>query len=197
MNLKSGLIGIFVLISLLGYGQEELFLADSVILGNDAEFDFVTVSDKDPNKAAMLSAILPGLGQAYNDQVWKIPIIYGGAAIFAHFIRYNHRLYHTFRTAEIAIRDSREDTINPFEEVAPGRFGAANITRNRENYRRNRDFMMIMAGVFYLVNIAEAHIAAHLKEFDVNESLSLAVRPTIQNTPLFSRSTGVSFVITF
>ena len=36
-----------------------------------------------PAKAAFYSAVLPGLGQAYNKRYWKIPLVYGaiGASI--------------------------------------------------------------------------------------------------------------------
>ena len=171
---------------------------DSGFLFQDDSVEFFnSVSELDPNKAALYSAVLPGLGQIYNKQIWKVPIIYAGAITFAHFIQYNHELYNQFRTAEIAVGDSRVDTINPFEEVAPGRFSQQSISRNREAFRRNRDFLIILAAATYLIQIAEAHIAAHLKEFDVNETLSVSVHPSIQTSPLFSRSTGLSVVLSF
>ena len=158
---------------------------------------FQTLVQNDPNKAALYSAILPGLGQVYNKQAWKVPIIYGGAIAFAHLINFNNDLYHQFRTAQISVIDSDENTINPFEAESPGNYSSTNISRLTENFRRNRDFMIILAGAFYLVNIAEAHIAAHLKEFDVNRALSLSIEPSIQSSPLISRTTGLSLVIRF
>ncbi len=177
--------------------QDRVEVDSNFLNMSDSAIFFNSKVSLDPNKSALLSAVLPGLGQAYNGQYWKIPIIYGGGMIFAHFIKYNHDLYNQFRTAEIAVKDNRTDTVNPFDAVSPGRYGESSITRNREAFRRNRDFLIILASAFYLVNVAEAHIAAHLKEFDVNESLSLSMRPSIQPTSLFSRSTGVSLVITF
>lgn len=152
----------------------------------------------DPLKAALYSAILPGLGQAYNGQHWKIPLIYGGGIAFLHLIRQNHRLYNQFRSAKLAITGIGSVTAtNPFEPYAPGVYSESSINRNAERYRRDRDYMIILAGAFYLLNIAEAHIAAHLKEFDINDELSLKIQPSINNTHLFSRSGGLSITLRF
>ena len=179
------------------YGQNRIEVDSAFLNMPDSVIFFNSLTSQDPNKAALYSGVLPGLGQAYNGQYWKIPIIYGGGMIFVHFIIYNNELYNQFRTAEIAVNDSREDTVNPFEAAAPGRFAERSISLNKEAFRRNRDFLIILASVFYLINVAEAHIAAHLKEFDVNRSLSVSMRPSIQSTSLFSRSAGLSLVITF
>jgi hypothetical protein len=50
-----------------------------------------------PATAALYSAALPGLGQAYNKKYWKIPIVYGGAVVVGYFIGYNHQLYKQYR----------------------------------------------------------------------------------------------------
>lgn len=168
-----------------------LFMQDTAVF-------FDSQSQIDPLKAALYSAILPGLGQAYNGQHWKIPLIYGGGIAFFHFIRQNHRYYNQFRSAKLALSGIGSVTAtNPFEPYAPGVYASSAIDRNTERYRRDRDYLMILAGVFYLLNIAEAHIAAHLKEFDINEELSLRIRPSIQNTQLFSRSGGIAITLTF
>lgn len=178
--------------------SEERIKIDSAFLfmQDTAEF-FVGLSKIDPVKAALYSAALPGLGQAYNGQYWKIPLIYGGLMGFAHMINRNNKLYNQFRSAQIAISSRRPDLENPFDEFAEGVYSEASINRNAERFRRNRDYMMILAGAFYLINIAEAHIAAHLKEFDINEELSLKLTPSLQSTPLFSRSAGLSLTLRF
>ena len=63
-------------------------------------------------KSAMLSAVLPGLGQINNKQAFKVPFVYAGFLGFAHFINENNKLYHTFRNAYLATTDNRTDTEN-------------------------------------------------------------------------------------
>lgn len=170
--------------------------ADSVFLSRSPSDNIETiesVSMLDPNKAAMLSAVLPGLGQAYNNQYWKIPIIYGGGIVLGHYINYNHRIYHEFRTALIAEADNDETTINPYE----GRYSRTNLTRFRDVFRRNRDYLMIISAAYYLLNIVDAHVSAHLHEFEVNDNLSINIHPSIQPTPLFSHAVGVSVSFQF
>lgn len=177
--------------------QETTLIDSTFLFTPDSVQFFQSLSTKDPNRAALLSAILPGLGQAYNGDYWKIPIIYSGIVVVGHFINYNHQWYNSFRTNLIAEVDQDPSTLNRFNLVAEGRFLESALTRNRDAFRRNRDFLMIWAGVLYMLNIAEAHIAAHLKEFQINEELSLKFEPSIESTPLFSQAFGLSMSLKF
>lgn len=149
------------------------------------------VSKLDPNKAALLSAALPGLGQIYNGEFWKLPVIYGGGLIIGHFIYYNHDLYNTFNYAMIADVSESPFINNPFP-----RFNRASLQRNRDFYKRNRDFMIIVGVAYYMLNIVEAHISAHLKEFNVNEDLSLKFKPSIEPIPYSGQVIGVGIALT-
>ncbi|MEM9895263.1 MAG: DUF5683 domain-containing protein [Bacteroidota bacterium] len=172
--------------------QETTVLKDTVVLDDfeDAQL-FTEVSQLDPQRAALLSAILPGLGQAYNKQYWKVPIVLSGMIVFGHFIDYNNRIYNGFRNAVVT---EQSQGINPYSSLISSRDG---LVRNRDLFRRNRDFLMILGSVFYILNIVDAHVSAHLDEFNVNDDLALGIKPTIQQTPLFSRAMGVSFVLSF
>ena len=57
--------------------KTEVLVAKDTVQSND-------IDPLTPAKAAFYSAILPGLGQAYNKKYWKIPIVYigMGAGIF-------------------------------------------------------------------------------------------------------------------
>ena len=164
--------------------------ADSLFLNSDlSQIETIkTVSELDPNKAALLSAVLPGLGQAYNNQYWKIPLIYGGGLIIGHYINYNNQIYNEMRNSLIAEVDSDPNTVNPYKD----RFQETALTRNRDAFRRNRDLLILIGAAFYLLNVVDAHVSAHLNEFDVNDNLSLKVSPSIQSTPLFSQALGFS-----
>lgn len=167
--------------------------ADSAFVGRKGIDEIETISSKDPNRAALLSAVLPGLGQAYNNQFWKIPLIYGGGVMLGHYIRYNHVIYNEFRNAVIAEQDGLESTVNPYNE----RYAETAITRFRDVFRRNRDLLIILTAAFYMLNIVDAHVSAHLHEFEVNDQLSMRVMPSIQTTSLQSRAIGLSLSINF
>jgi len=149
---------------------------------------FTEISTLNPKKAAILSAVIPGLGQVYNKQYWKVPLIYGGGLIIAHYIRYNDRLYQSFRSSYLASVDADPGTVNKYPNI-----DQASLEVNAENLRRDRDYLMIIGGLFYLLQIVDAHVSAHLHEFTINEELSVGFEPTVQPSPYESGTIGVSF----
>src|SRR5476651_1492978 len=42
-------------------------------------------SNHSPHKAVMHSLLIPGWGQIYNHQVWKVPVIYGVLGTLAYY----------------------------------------------------------------------------------------------------------------
>lgn len=167
-------------------------ITDSTFIETDEDIQlFEEVSELDPQRSALLSAMLPGMGQAYNKQYWKVPIIYGGLAAFGHFIDYNNKLYHAFRNATIAEANGE---INPFEGTAST---SDILTRNSDSFRRNRDYLIILGSVFYLLNIVDAHVSAHLDEFNVNDGLGISFEPSIQQTPMYTQVVGASIILKF
>ncbi len=129
-----------------------------------------------PRKAALYSAVLPGLGQAYNGKPWKIPIIYGGLITMSYLIILNDDRYRFFLRATEAVRRGEANPLEGF----PG-FNrletAEQLGRARETNRRNRDFMIILIAGLYGLNIMDAIADAHLIEFDINPDLSMDLKP--------------------
>ncbi|MGK7388963.1 MAG: DUF5683 domain-containing protein [Candidatus Cyclobacteriaceae bacterium M2_1C_046] len=128
----------------------------------------------DPKKASLYSAALPGLGQAYNKSYWKIPIVYGGFVALYFTVDYYHEYYNRFRKDLFAEIDDNPLTINQSGHSVD------NLRRLVEDTRRERDFYLIITGVFYFLQIAEAHIDSHLKEFKLNPELRVSVEPQVR-----------------
>ncbi|MBU2913091.1 MULTISPECIES: DUF5683 domain-containing protein [Reichenbachiella] len=169
--------------------DQQIIHEDSLFLETAGIESFRSKSTLDPNKAAMYAAVLPGLGQVYNKQYWKLPILYGGAIMIGHFIKYNNDYYNAFRNAWIAETDGDESTVNPFPA-----FSANSLQRNAEKFQRDRDFMIIIGVAYYLLTIVDAHVAAHLIEFDINDELSFL--PSYQHQTQYTvRNVGMSLVI--
>lgn len=193
MMRNSILLLAFVFLSYFSHAQDRHTLNyDSAFAEADENAElFSEVSDLDPQRAALLSAVLPGLGQIYNHQYWKVPIIISGMMVFGHYINYNNKVYHSLRNAALS---NKSAGINPYENVMST---TEALVRNRDIIRRNRDFMLVLGSAFYLFQVVDAHVSAHLDEFAVNKDLALRVEPSIESTPLFSQAVGVSLVLSF
>lgn len=187
-----------VLVSFLLIGCLISNAQDRPVLLTDSSFSeleddgqlFQEVSDLDPQRAALLSAVFPGLGQIYNKQYWKVPLVFSGMIVFAHYIGYNNKIYNSFRNAALTVNSGG---VSPYNTVV----SLDGLVRNRDNFRRNRDFLIVLGSAFYLIQIVDAHVSAHLDEFIVNKDLAINIRPSIQSTPLFSQAVGVSLVLNF
>lgn len=161
------------------------------------EPEIETFQSKDPyhspRKATIYSAILPGLGQAYNEKYWKIPIIYAGAAGVAYSITFNHKNYLNFRNALFAERDGDPNTINPFR--IQRNLTEEQINRRIENFRRDREYSIVFGAVLYALNIVDALVDAHLREFDLSEDLSIKFGPTMNHSTLAGLNAGFGLTL--
>jgi len=147
---------------------------------------------KDPRVATLLSALVPGAGQAYNEKIWKIPIIYGGIGATAYFVEFNNRRYQLFREA-LEIRRNPDDT-RP--DIFPN-LNEDGMVRNVNYWRRNRDLCYMIFGIIYALNIVDAQVDAHLSGFDVSDDLSLEIKPSYENLYAGSNVIGLSFKLKF
>jgi hypothetical protein len=150
-----------------------------------------------PSKAALYSAVLPGAGQLYNKNgYWyKIPVIYGGFAVFGYLVvEYNQR-YLEMRNYERYLSDS-----NPSNDaLIPAQFAGQtvdNFGARKDDFRRDRDYNIILASMWYGFQIAEAVVTAHLKPFDVSDDLSLRIKPTSFPTAT-GTTAGLGLVLEF
>ena len=119
-----------------------------------------------PARAAFYSAVLPGLGQAYNKQYWKIPIAYGGLATTIYFYVKNDREYDRFRNAFKRRLAGFED--DEFFGVVTDN----GLIEAQRFYQRNKEISILVTVGVYILNIVDANVAAHLRQFNVNEDLS-------------------------
>jgi hypothetical protein len=142
-----------------------------------------------PKKAALYSAVLPGLGQAYNKKYWKIPLVYGGFAAFGYFIDWNNNFYKTSKNAYRDLSDGDEST-NSYLKLKQIKYYDLNnptdvenlkrgLLRSQDYYRRNRDLLVILTIAFYGLNIIDASVDAHFFNWDISDDLTLNWQPTI------------------
>jgi len=143
----------------------------SVVL---AKKDSVTKAKHDPRKATIRSAIIPGWGQAYNHEYWKIPIVYGALSIPAATFVYNNNWYHRTRDAyNILVNHGDTNAIYPrLKGISP-----ESLQYYRNSFRKDRDYSVLFFLLAWSLNIVDATVFAHLKDFDVSRDLSLHIQP--------------------
>ena len=148
-----------------------------------------------PSRAAFYSAVLPGLGQAYNKKYWKIPIIYAGMATGVYFYIQNDKDYDRFRSAYKRRLAGFTDDEFWGEGVNPI-ISNDRLIDAQKSAQRNKDLSIVVTVVFYLVKIIDANVDAHLKQFNVSDELSL--EPTIELNPIHIETNyGMSLKYTF
>lgn len=117
---------------------------------------------KDPWKAVLYSALLPGAGQFYNKSYWKVPVIAGLGGYFVYeYIRNNNKF--------IEYRDLYQNSQNSGNPS-----GDPQLQALREFYRDQRDNFIIYSLILYVVNLIDAYVDAQLYDFDVSEKVKLS-----------------------
>jgi len=170
-----------------------LILVSCPSLTEAQKADSVSTINKRANKAALMSALLPGLGQAYNKSYWKIPVLYAGLGTLVYFARTNNEDYQKYYQA-YKYRLDGDSTTNDTENP---NLSNEDILVRKDYYRRNRDLSYILIGVVYVLNIVDAYVDAQLKEFDISDNLSLRTSPWISPSLDGKQMAGVTLRLSF
>lgn len=147
-------------------------------------------------KAALRSAIIPGWGQAYNKKYWKIPIVYGALAIPVATFIYNKNWYEKTRYAYQVkyYNDTSLVTNLPTDDIDPQLLPLSTQSTRiyRDEFRKNMDFSILAFILLWGLNVADAAVDGHLKSFNVNEDLSLKIKPGY--SPI-AQTNGLSLIL--
>ena len=140
-----------------------------------------------PAKAAFYSAILPGLGQAYNGSYWKIPLAYAAIGIPMYFYIDNNNQYNRYR-------DAFKRRLAGFEDDEFfGILTDDNLIDAQKLFRENRDLSLLLTIAGYVLNIIDANVEAHLNQFSITDDLSMQMQPSqIQNFSTGQTAFGLS-----
>jgi hypothetical protein len=163
------------------------------------------IEDSRPKKATLMSAVLPGLGQVYNKRYWKVPIIYlfiGATAVFAYD---NYQLRNAFSNQYKDMIKSGKSVSDPFivQDIYGKEYDLTGATQDnvkfyRDQAQRQRDFNIILMLAVYAMNIIDANVDAHLREFEINDNLTLKIKPDLRMTPdLYNQQIGLALQLNF
>ncbi len=145
-----------------------------------------------PQKAAFLSAIIPGMGQVYNKKIWKVPIIYGGFISLGYLIRRNSKEYKLWRQAYI---DYPNYNLNVSYQLT-----LEQINLGKDFYKRQKELSIIGTVGFYILQIIDATVDGYLFTWSVGDDLSLKVEPTVSPDnyfPNFENSFAIRACLSF
>ena len=123
-----------------------------------------------PGKSTVYSILLPGLGQAYNGEYWKIPVYWAGLLGSTHFYLLNRKNYQRYKWI---YKQATED------ENYDGPVTAENAQYYRNIYRRYRDYSIVAIAGFYLLQVIDANVFAYMQDFEVSDELSVKISPTV------------------
>ena len=168
-----------------------------------------------PHKATIYAMVLPGLGQIYNHQYWKLPILYGGIAATYYAINWNGDMYKKYKGAFIDYiqyldfknNGGTEPETKRWEKIYIGdvteftqtqqEWFKNTLKNKKDSYKRDRDLMYIVMGGIYALNIIDATVFAHFYDFDISDDLSMGIVPTMQHSEVAGNSVGLNCTIRF
>lgn len=155
--------------------------------------DYKPYDPLSPARAAFYSAVVPGMGQAYNGKYWKIPIVYTALGVGVYFYLNNDDQYHRYRDAYKSRLSGRNDDEFSSETGQPILTNEALIDAQKF-YQRNKELSLLVIAGMYALNIIDANVDAHLQQFNVDENLAL--KPAL-NYDHFSGKTGYGLSLNF
>ena len=157
-------------------------IASYIYFIGDAAVNYSTNQVSSVNKATTLSTICPGAGQIYNKSYWRVPIVIGGFATTIYCIDWNNRGYQRFKKAYRLRFDYDQNPSsypNGSQDEFGGRYASSFLKNLRNSYRRNRDLCIILTAGIYLLQIMDAHVDAHLRDYDISDDLSVDISPML------------------
>jgi hypothetical protein len=157
------------------------YVAPNEVVSGSIMTDTTSRRVHSPGLAALMSAVVPGLGQVYNKKYWKVPLIYGGFAGGFYLNRQLHDRYLMYKNAyknekTKYLGSSIPDTV--VFRIQGGFFSPTDVVTYRNKYRRLQDLTTIGLAVWYCMNIIDASVDAYFFNFDMSDDLSLHVMPS-------------------
>ena len=158
----------------------------------DGAVNFERGKYPNPAKSTVYSILLPGLGQIYNGEAWKLPLYYGLMAGSVHFLVDNDVQYRRWKWIH-NMATTEDDTVE--RPPQPGE----TAKYYRDVYRRYRDYSILAVVVSYLLQVIDANVFAYMQDFEVTDEIAFRMEPSLipqtgfAQTPAVGMSIGLRF----
>lgn len=139
--------------------------------------------------------MIPGWGQITNQQVWKVPLVYGLLGGIVYYSIDVNRQYKDYRAAYYNANSEAHDDerFGPTPDYLQGVSNLDNLRTNRNKLRNRRDLVYVGIGLVYGLNVIDAYVFAHMRSFDVSDDLSMA--PKLGPSILATGDPGVTLSV--
>jgi hypothetical protein len=172
--------------------ETETFMTDE-----DLELEEKAKLRHSPKKAALLALACPGLGHIYNKKYWKLPIVYGALGGMGFWVGTNIKNLNGYTNALKAQLGDPPDNTASYNDVSD----VTQLRSRRDQFKNSMDLSIILTIVVYAIHVGDAVVDAHLFEYDVNEDITVALKPSVSTLSAFNQSfapnAGLSFVVNF
>lgn len=176
------IITTFTILNSFSQGDLNIKVTDTVV---QKQYNFDPLS---PARAAFYSAVLPGLGQAYNRKYWKIPIVYAALGTGIGIYIWNNNNYNDFRDAYKLRINGKPDDYSYLSE--------STLETAQSSYKQDRDLTLLITIGLYVLQIIEASVNAHLLQHNVDNNLSFKpklIKNKVTNKSLVGASINYTF----
>ena len=124
-----------------------------------------------PGRATLYSLLLPGLGQVYNGELYKVPIYWGGLLVSVNFLTTNNLNYKRFKN----IHNQATSPDGNYD----GPISGETAKWYRDVYRRYRDYSIVATALVYFLQVIDANVFAYMHDFEVTDDISMNLEPAI------------------
>jgi hypothetical protein len=157
-------------------------------------------SNHSPHKAVMHSLMVPGWGQVYNHQYWKVPLVYTGLGLFVSVYVFNQQNY----SITLKIAQDREKGITPgpnakeytlFNQYQQYNISTEAIDDAVAGYKRNEELGIFGFVAVWGIQMIDAYIDAKFQHtYSIDNNLSLKVSPSLMNQPMYAQNLNTSYI---
>lgn len=162
--------------------------ADTILLTDIADTLVKKNQEVIPKKSGLYAAILPGLGQLYNRQYWKIGVVYAALGVGTGFIIYNNKEYKYWKKIYVGRLSHDADAMNQETYLSDNQ-----VKMQQDFFRKNMDMSILLTGLGYALQIIDAIVFAHLRDFDISPDISIKIKPVM----LPQSGAGIGLVVNF
>lgn len=157
----------------------------------DGVIQYKGLRSPEPSKSTFYSVLLPGLGQIYNGEAWKVPIYWGLLGGTLHFAHENNVQYQRWRGIYNQATSTEEGVERPPQSAETAKY-------YRDSYRRIRDYCILGIAIAYVLQVVDANVFAYMQQFEVDDNITLQVAPVmVPNQYAAAPTVGMSIGLKF